>query len=46
MEKILKIKKLKPLQYCKVIRLQLIKINEKKKKKRNVWLIPVKITLG
>ena len=24
----------KPLQYCKVISLQLIKINEKKKKKR------------
>ena len=26
----------KPLQYCKVISLQLIKINEKKKKKKNL----------
>ena len=31
----------KPLQYCKVISLQLIKINEKKKKKSqiNYWLM-------
>ena len=28
----------KPLQYCKVISLQLIKINEKKKLKKNVFL--------
>ena len=28
----------KPLQYCKVISLQLIKINEKKKKKKNLSL--------
>ena len=27
-----------PLQYCKVISLQLIKINEKKKKKHKLWL--------
>ena len=27
----------KPLQYCKVISLQLIKINEKKKKKEDIW---------
>ena len=26
----------KPLQYCKVISLQLIKINEKKKKRKNI----------
>ena len=29
----------KPLQYCKVISLQLIKINEKKKKKKKNWLL-------
>ena len=29
----------KPLQYCKVISLQLIKINEKKKEKRTVMII-------
>ena len=27
----------KPLQYCKVISLQLIKINGKKKKKKSIW---------
>ena len=38
----------KPLQYCKVISLQLIKINEKKKKEEGLEediLIPVVLTL-
>ena len=37
----------KPLQYCKVISLQLIKINEKLKKKKTILaLYPGKVTLG
>ena len=34
----------KPLQYCKVISLQLIKINGKKKKKKYLLIIPSHIT--
>ena len=30
----------KPLQYCKIISLQLIKINEKNKKNKRYWLPP------
>ena len=36
----------KPLQYCKVISLQLIKINEKKKRRRELPRIKNKINAG
>ena len=35
----------KPLQYCKVISLQLIKINEKKKKMRIMFCLLMMLTL-